>query len=496
MKFTLRKGLKARYRHFFSCLFIGLALIGLSGYSQAEDVLSPDFIPQVQLTSTDRVLVLAPHPDDEVLGCAGVIQHAIVLGLPVKIVFLTYGDSNQWSFLVYRKHPVIMPRAVQSMGLVRHTEALDASQMLGVSARDLIFLGYPDFSTLTIWTSCWGKSPPVKSLLTKVSAVPYANALRPGTPYKGEEILKDLESILRSFKPTKIFLSHPADHNQDHQALYLFTRAALWDLEKEIKPEIYPYLIHYKHWPLPRGYSLDKELKPPEVFRNAAAWQKYSLTRDEIEKKLSAIKKHTSQYKSSKKYLLSFISPDELFGDFPPINLETNTFEIALTAGQKEGFVDGREELSREEKEAFVNIEERSVRIEDKTIVFHIKLSRPIGKKIGFSLYVFGYRSDRPFPDMPKLHIRFGRIKHKIFDQRKIIDSSSVKVTRSPREIVLRVPLELLGNPQRIFTSARTSSPHAYLGDLPLDWVSWQVLDLSLRDGKVYPCGPEARGYE
>ena len=478
MKPYLRITSKTLGKYFFACLFISAALIGVSGYSWAEDALSADFIPQVQLSPTDRILVLAPHPDDEVLGCAGIIQRAIALGLPVKIVFFTYGDSNQWSFLVYRKHPVIMPRAVQSMGLVRHDEALEASQMLGAPARDLIFLGYPDFSTLTIWTSCWGKSPPVKSILTKVSAVPYANALRKGAPYKGEEILRDLESILRSFKPTKIFLSHPADHNQDHQALYLFTRAALWDLEKEIKPEIYPYLIHYKHWPLPRGYNPDNELKPPGAFRYAAVWQKYNLTGEEIEKKLSAIKKHKSQYKSSEKYLLSFIGPDELFGDFPPINLETNTPETALTTGQKEGFVEEREELSQEEKEAFVNIEERSVRIEDKTIVFHIKLSRPIGEKIGFSLYAFGYRPDRPFPDMPKLHIRFGRIKHRIFDQRKIIDSSSVKVTRSPREIILRVPLELLGNPQRIFTSARTSSPHTYLGDLPLDWVSWQVLEV------------------
>ena len=34
-------------------------------------------------------------------------------GLPARVVFLTYGDSNEWSFLAYRKRPVILPQAVR-----------------------------------------------------------------------------------------------------------------------------------------------------------------------------------------------------------------------------------------------------------------------------------------------------------------------------------------------------------------------------------------------
>ena len=54
----------------------------------------------VDLDAGDRVLVLAPHPDDESLACGGIIQRALARGARVRIVFLTYGDNNEWSFLI------------------------------------------------------------------------------------------------------------------------------------------------------------------------------------------------------------------------------------------------------------------------------------------------------------------------------------------------------------------------------------------------------------
>src|SRR5207249_4582671 len=71
---------------------------------------------ELRLGRDDRILVLAPHPDDEALACGGLVQRARKMRLPVHVVFLTYGDSNEWSFAVYRKHPVVVPRAVRAMG--------------------------------------------------------------------------------------------------------------------------------------------------------------------------------------------------------------------------------------------------------------------------------------------------------------------------------------------------------------------------------------------
>ena len=85
-------------------------------------------LPEVVLGKEDRILILAPHPDDEVLGCAGIIQKAVSKKVPVKIVFFTNGDSNQWSFLLMKKHFVVMPKAVEKMGMVRRDEALLAAE--------------------------------------------------------------------------------------------------------------------------------------------------------------------------------------------------------------------------------------------------------------------------------------------------------------------------------------------------------------------------------
>ena len=440
--------------------------------SRNQPGMNADF-PGIDLSPRDRILILAPHPDDEVLGCGGIIQRAHAMGIPVKIVFLTYGDNNQWSFLLYRKHPVLMPKAVQDMGLIRHDEALSADKVLGVPSSHLVFLGYPDFRTLAIWYSHWADRPAAASMLTGVKAVPYANAFRPGAPYKGEEILADLKTIFRDFKPTKIFLSHPADHNPDHRSLYLFSRVALWDLENEMKPGIYPYLVHYKKWPLPRGYNPEFSLVPPALFRRDVAWKALQLTSGETAVKYAAITRHRSQYRASKKYLLSFIRANELFGDFAPVFLPSQSPFVALTSQSKEDLATFPEQLIDEERALFVGIEKRSVARVDDDLVITTTLSRPLGNDVGVSIYVFGYRSDKDFKDMPKLHIRFGAVEHEIFDQDRPLAKDTVTVTRTPKEIVLHIPLKILGTPQRILSSANT-----YVGAVPLDWAAWRILEI------------------
>jgi LmbE family N-acetylglucosaminyl deacetylase len=124
-------------------------------------------VPELTLEAQDRILVLAPHPDDEVLGCGGIIQQALAKGLPLRVVFLTYGDHNEWAFMVYRKHPVIAPQSVRRLGMVRHDEALAAGKILGLAPSQLTFLGYPDLGTLPIWTSHWNHQPPSLELPAK-----------------------------------------------------------------------------------------------------------------------------------------------------------------------------------------------------------------------------------------------------------------------------------------------------------------------------------------
>src|SRR4051794_14884739 len=41
----------------------------------------------------DSIVVFAPHPDDEVIGCAGIIMQALARGARVKVVAITSGDG-------------------------------------------------------------------------------------------------------------------------------------------------------------------------------------------------------------------------------------------------------------------------------------------------------------------------------------------------------------------------------------------------------------------
>jgi LmbE family N-acetylglucosaminyl deacetylase len=425
---------------------------------------------ELNLSPNDRLLILAPHPDDEILACAGVIQKAVAMGLPIKIVFLTYGDKNQWSFVVYRKHPVLNPKAVRKMGMVRRHEAIAASSLLGLSSEQLVFLGYPDFGTLKIWNGHWGDRMPFLSASTRTREVPYPNAMRPGAPYKGEEILKDLVWCLREFRPTKVFVSHPADQHPDHQALYLFTRVALWDLERELKPQLYAYLIHFKQWPKPSGCHREIWLEPPGVL---GTWRVLLLTPPEVEQKEAALKKHWSQYKSSARYFRSFVRCNELFEEIPTVALETGQFPRTLSQTGEGEAKAAPEQLTEEERMAFVGFEEKSVRLEKDRLVFSMTFSKPLAEAVGVSLYVFGFRRDCPFSKMPKLHIQAGALAHAVYDGDRPLPQTAVQIQRGVRNLTIQVPLKLVGDPEKILTSART-----YLGNVPLDWVAWRTLEL------------------
>ena len=63
-----------------------LAACGLGLAAPALDTL--------RLLPNERILIIAPHPDDEVLACGGLIQQALALGDSVWVVYVTAGDGS------------------------------------------------------------------------------------------------------------------------------------------------------------------------------------------------------------------------------------------------------------------------------------------------------------------------------------------------------------------------------------------------------------------
>ena len=401
----------------------------------------------------DRVLVLAPHPDDEVIGCGGIIQQALATGAAVRVVFLTFGDNNELSFMLYRRHPVFLPGSAQKMGLVRRQESISADASLGLAPTNLVFLGYPDFGTLAIWERHWGDSKSYRSLLSRKASVVYADAWRPGAAHKGEDILRDVKDVIRQFKPTKIFTSHPADFNRDHRALYLFTRVAMWDLQLDARVQLYPYLVHHPTWPWPRGLRTDDPLMPPSSLAGDVAWISWPLSREQAVRKLAAMECHRSQYAYSSSLLNSFVRPNELFGDF--------IGEAADKAPVEES------------GDALAGIEDRWARVEGEDLIVTLRLSRLLGEHVRASVLAFGYRRDRAFADMPKLHVAMTVTGHAVFDQSQRLRSSEVTVTRNQRDILVKIPLSELGRPGRILTTAQTSTDKKHV-----DGVTWRIVEV------------------
>lgn len=78
------------------------------------------------------VMVLAPHPDDEVLGCGALLADCWHSGTPAHVVCLTDGAASH-------------PNSKKNVAAIRAKELADAITILGGDARsDLTCLGYPD----------------------------------------------------------------------------------------------------------------------------------------------------------------------------------------------------------------------------------------------------------------------------------------------------------------------------------------------------------------
>ncbi|HEY4002110.1 MAG TPA: PIG-L family deacetylase, partial [Candidatus Xenobia bacterium] len=407
-------------------------------------------------------LVLAPHPDDETLCCSGVIQQALAQHVPVRIVFLTYGDSNEWSFIVSSHHLVVPGRSALHFGMIRHDEAMAADQTLGVDPQQIVFLGYPDHGTLDMFTSHWGSRPPLTALLTRQKAVPYPTAVRPGAPYTGDSVLQDLEAQMREFKPTRIFVSHPADANVDHRAYYLYARVALW--ETGISAEVYPFLTHWPHWPEPHGYRPDQTLDPPAVLKDQLSWHVDPLTAVQIGVKKQALACHKTQMSYSAGYLMSFIKQNELFGDLARLDLR---HVAPVSSGTPDEAMPGAEPSS------LVGNEWKFVRVDDQgRLELSIEESRPLARETEAAFYAFGYRPDKRFADMPKIHVVAG-LRSSADDQGRRISAPGLEMVRRGRRITVRIPLSLLGDPDRVLVSSRT-----WLGGMALDWSVWYEVDL------------------
>jgi LmbE family N-acetylglucosaminyl deacetylase len=143
-----------------------------------------------------QILVVAAHPDDEVLGCAGTIARHVSDGDKVYVVFMSDGVTSR--------------TGVESNEVeVRKQAAKDASNILGI-VQPPRFLGFPDNRMDTI------------ALL---------------------DIVQTLEQVINEIEPEVVYTHHSGDLNIDHKITHQAVMTACRPQPGSCVREIYSFEV-------------------------------------------------------------------------------------------------------------------------------------------------------------------------------------------------------------------------------------------------------------
>lgn len=274
-----------------------LVVVLLAGLAVAQD-------PMPAAAPLD-VLIVAPHPDDETIGCAGVTLQAIARGERVGIVVLTQGDAHVKLTAVVAQKPAehLGPDDFIRAGVLRQGHTLRAAASLGVAEADVVFLGYPDGGLGKMYRDA-GETPYRQPLTSKQAT--YAGARRDyhsarlgrPAPYTRASVLADLETLLRERQPRAVYVTHESDKHQDHTAAFWFVRDALQAAQPSAR--LFAFVVHGA--PLQRPADL-----------------RVALTPRQIEAKRQALLMHQAGVSPVHDYLArQFANPEEVFWEFPP----------------------------------------------------------------------------------------------------------------------------------------------------------------------------------
>jgi LmbE family N-acetylglucosaminyl deacetylase len=151
----------------------------------------------------EPAVVIAPHQDDETLGCGGLIARKRNEGLPVHVIFITDGSAS------HPQHTRLSPAAIATL---RVQEARQAVGQLGVERTAVHFLDEPDATLKAI------------------------------TADRRENLVARLAALLESITPGEIFLPCQPDGSSEHDASVDFV------LEAVARTTLHPDLWQYPVW--------------------------------------------------------------------------------------------------------------------------------------------------------------------------------------------------------------------------------------------------------
>lgn len=214
------------------------------------------------------ILVIAPHSDDEAIGCTTVISRAIAQHRRVGIVVVTAGDGHVKAAAALANKAVneLTDQDLVNLAGLRQEHTLEAMPRLGVDPREIFFLGYPDGGLATIFKS------PGKQVFTQplthlsktygpVVADYHTRFHGVAAPYTRNAILQDLKEIIRNRRPAIIYTTDETDTHPDHATTCRFVREAA--KEAGFTGNLFTYVVHGK--PRSEPPTMRVYLKPEEL---------------------------------------------------------------------------------------------------------------------------------------------------------------------------------------------------------------------------------------
>jgi LmbE family N-acetylglucosaminyl deacetylase len=302
-------------------LLLAAAILSLSALARADDVAALD----LAVGPGTRLLVLAPHPDDEALGAAGLIRRVVAAGGRARVVVVTSGDAFAEGVETIDGIANPRPRDYRGYGTLREHESREAMGRLGVDAAHVTFLGFPD-EGLCLMASKYlsAKSRAFESPFTDRISPPLTEQVVRGVTYRGYDVRREIERIVLDYRPTLLAMPHPEDEHPDHCSTHIFGTEALAAAARQggPRPRVLHYLVHYGQWPLSSDAGAGSELRPPSGFPTSEGqWRSLALTREEADAKKQALLAYASQMMVIGRFMLAFGRDNELFLEGEPVRL-------------------------------------------------------------------------------------------------------------------------------------------------------------------------------
>ena len=151
------------------------------------------------MRAPDSVLVVAAHPDDEVLGCGGTMARLANEGQEVRIAILAEGMTSR-----YEQREQANQKELDQL----HANAQQAADK--IRAKELVLCKLPD---------------------NRMDTVPLL------------EVVKLVEDLIEKFKPAVIYTHHPGDLNVDHGVVHRAVLTATRPIPGQLVREIYAFEV-------------------------------------------------------------------------------------------------------------------------------------------------------------------------------------------------------------------------------------------------------------